>query len=608
MKIGSHYSENSKCEFVVWSPFAKSLELLLKDDGLKIQMEKDEQDYWRISTEVSPGAKYFFIINGDNQKPDPASNYQPEGVHGASQIVDHNIFKWEDKSWQGIALDQMIVYELHVGTFTSHGTFNSLIDKLEYLIDLGINMIEIMPVAQFPGSRNWGYDGVYPFAVQNTYGSCDDFKRLINECHKKNLGVVLDVVYNHLGPEGNYTTQYGPYFTSHYKSGWGDAINFDGEYSDHVRNYFIENALYWLKNFHIDALRLDAVHSIFDMSVKHFLQELKEKVGEFSVQNGRERYLIAESDLNDVKMINPVEVGGYNIDAQWSDDFHHSVHAYLTNESSGYYKDFGKPFHIKKALAETFVYSGQYSNYRKKKHGSSAEKTKPYQFVISIQNHDQVGNRALGERLSSIVEFEKLKLAAGLMIFSPYIPLLFMGEEYAEESPFLYFVSHSDEKLIEGIRKGRREEFKSFGWQNDLPDPQSEETFLKSRLNWDLKESGRNKTLLNFYKKIIEIKKTNNSFQNKKRDDFYMSSLNDDKVIIIERFNSQNSTYSFFNLDEKNSEIEISFKDNWKKLFDSSSKNWNGAGEVAPNEVIGKSKIVLQKFNFVLYGKQEEKL
>lgn len=606
MRIGANFN-NGKCEFIVWSPFSRSMFLEVSGNKELLKMKKDNDDYWKINVDVNPDDKYSFIINGDNRKPDPASNYQPEGVHGASQIIDHNSFDWEDEKWKGIPLKEMIMYELHIGTFTNEGTFLSAIEKLDYLKEIGVNMIEVMPVAQFPGNRNWGYDGVYAFAVQNSYGSCDDFKQFINECHKNNLGVILDVVYNHLGPEGNYTTQYGPYFTSKYHTVWGDAINFDDEYSGHVRNFFFENALYWLNNFHIDALRLDAIDSIYDLSGKHFLQELKEKVDEFTKYDARERFLIAESDLNDVKIINPVEKGGYNLDAQWSDDFHHSVHSFLTGENDGYYGDYGSINHIKKALTDTFVYSGNYSEFRKRKHGNSAEGVEPYKFVVCIQNHDQVGNRPFGKRLTHLAEFEKLKLAAGLMILSPYTPLLFMGEEFAAETPFLYFIDHIDEKLVEAVGVGRREEFKSFMWQKDIPEPGDDETFLRSKINWESINEERNNAIFNFYKKLIELRKNIALLQNRKRSHFHIKSTKNDNTFIMSTQDSSGEIYVFFNFDDEEIQIDFKFPEgNWKKLIDSSSEQWLGPGEISHDIISGESNLTLNRFSFILYERNDE--
>ncbi len=377
----------------------------------------------------------------------------------------------------------MIMYELHAGTFIPEGTFDAVIPGLDHLKDLGINATDIMPVAQFPGERNWGYDGVYPFAVQNSYGGPDGLKRIVNECHTKGIAVILDVIYNHLGPEGNYLRDYGPYFTDRYKTPWGQAINFDGPYSNEVRNFFIENALSWLKNYHIEGLRIDAIHGIYDMSAQPFLPELAERVEEFSQQEGRKFYLIAESDLNNSYALRPRDSGGSGLDALWCDDFHHALHTLLTGETDGYYVDFGKIGHLVKSFREGFVYSGQYSAFRKRNHGNSSADIPPDRFVVFSQNHDQTGNRLKGERLSSLVSFESLKLAAGVVLLSPYIPLIFMGEEYGETAPFLFFISHSDPELIKAVRQGRKDEFKTFNWKDEPPDPQDIETFMRSKLD-----------------------------------------------------------------------------------------------------------------------------
>ncbi|MBE0556970.1 MAG: malto-oligosyltrehalose trehalohydrolase, partial [Proteobacteria bacterium] len=439
---------------------------------------RDEDGYWSVDVQdLQAGAKYWYRLNGTSLRPDPASHAQPDGVHGPSQIVDHRSFRWSDRTWKGIPLERLVIYELHVGTFTPEGTFEAIVPRLAELHSSGITAIELMPLAQFPGHRNWGYDGTYPYAVQNTYGGAQELKILVDACHRMGLAVILDVVYNHLGPEGNYLREYAPYFTDQYRTPWGMAVNFDGPHSREVRAYFIQNALHWLGNYHIDGLRLDAVHAIYDQSAIPFLRQLSEDVGRFRKETGRNCHLIAESDLNDPRMIRPPELGGFGMDAQWSDDFHHSMHALLTGERAGYYADFGGIHHLATALGEGFVYTGQYSHYRKRIHGDSVLDRPPAQLVIACQTHDQVGNRKHGDRLSTLVSFEALKASRALHLLSPYIPLLFMGEEYAEERPFLYFVSHTDEALIEAVRKGRREEFAGFQWDSNLPDPQDPETF-----------------------------------------------------------------------------------------------------------------------------------
>ncbi|HEQ98890.1 MAG TPA: malto-oligosyltrehalose trehalohydrolase, partial [candidate division Zixibacteria bacterium] len=414
MKIGAYYNGANKCEFIIWAPLLESLDLKIESPEEKlIPMERIEGGYWHAEVaDLGAGSRYMYRINGEHDRPDPASFYQPDGVHGASEVVDHGKFKWADLGWKGRQLDEKIFYEVHIGTFTPEGTFESAVKRLDYLVDLGINTIEIMPVAQFPGSRNWGYDGAYLFAVHNSYGGPDGLKYLVNECHKREIAVCLDVVYNHLGPEGNYISQYCPYFTDKYHTPWGAAVNFDDAHSDGVRNFVIRNAIYWFEYFHIDALRLDAIHGIFDMGAKHILKEMAEEVSEFCRQQGRRHLLIAESDLNDVRVIQPWAEGGYGLDAQWSDDFHHAVHTLLTGEDKGYYADFGRIDQLVKALSEGFVYSWDYSVYRRRMHGSSSAGMPAEQFAVFIQNHDQVGNRMLGERLSSLVSPEACKLAA----------------------------------------------------------------------------------------------------------------------------------------------------------------------------------------------------
>ena len=414
-------------------------------------------------------------------------DFSLRGVHGPSEIIDPR-FPWEDDSWNGLPLSKYLLYELHVGAFTPDGTFKAIIPYLDYLLNLGITAVEIMPVAQFPGSRNWGYDGVYPYAAQNSYGGPDALKRLINACHLRGMAVVLDVVYNHLGPEGNYLWDFGPYFTDKYKTPWGPAINLDGPFSDEVRKFFIENALHWVTDFHIDALRVDAVHGMLDFSARHFLEELADVVHEQGERLARRVYVMSEGDLNDSRIIRSRDVGGYGLDAQWNDDFHHALHALLTHERSGYYGDFGELRHMIKALRDGFVYSGEYSAYRKRRHGNQSADLPARRFVVFCQNHDQVGNCAMGARLTQLVTMEGLKLAAGTVLLSPFIPLLFMGEEYGETSPFPYFVSHSDQSLVEAVRKGRREEFKAFEWPGEPPDPQAESTFMSAKVDHSLEE------------------------------------------------------------------------------------------------------------------------
>ena len=613
MRIGANYLGEGKCEFVVWAPFLEKVELkVVSPVGAKhaspifIPMEKDKLGYWKaVVNEVFPGTLYSYRLENEKDRPDPASHFQPNGVHKPSQIIDHRSFDWEGEYWRVMDISQMIIYELHVGTFTPESTFEAIIPRLDEIRDTGINSIEIMPVSQFPGERNWGYDGVYPFAVQNSYGGPEGLKRLVNECHKKEMAIILDVVYNHLGPEGNYLSDYGPYFTEKYKTPWGNAINLDGAYSDGVRNFFIENALYWFKNYHIDALRLDAIHAIFDMSAKPFLEELAERVEEFSKGEGRKFYVIAESNLNDARVIRPRELGGYGIDAQWCDDFHHSIHTLLTGEDQGYYIDFGRVEHLVKSLREGFVYAGEYSQYRKRRHGNSSKDRPGEQFVVFSQNHDQIGNRMFGERLSNIIPFEGLKLAAGVVLLSPFVPLLFMGEEYGEEAPFLYFVSHSDHDLIEAVRKGREEEFKAFNWKGNPPDPQCVETFLKSRISWEKREGEKYKVLLDFYKNLIKLRKEILALSNLSKDNLNVWGLENERVVFMRRWKDNSHVLSIFNFDKTEERIKVSnSRGRWEKVLDSSDKMWNGFGTLLPEEIRPGDKITIRGFSMALYKRE----
>lgn len=604
MRIGSFYLGNGECEFVVWAPLVENLALKIVSPVERLlPMEKDGAGYWKaVAGDIFPGTRYLYRIEDERERPDPASNFQPLGVHGPSQVVDHGSFIWEDLEWRGTEPGGMIIYELHVGTFTPDGNFDALTRRIGELKESGINSIEIMPVAQFPGERNWGYDGAYPFAVQNSYGGPDGLKRVVNECHKEGLAVILDVVYNHLGPEGNYIWDFGPYFTDKYKTPWGWAINFDDAYSDDVRNYFIENALYWLDNFHIDALRLDAIHAIYDFSAKPFLMDLSENVDSFSSSKGRKFYLIAESDLNDARVILKRESGGYGIDTQWCDDFHHSVHTVLTDERTGYYMDFGRIEDMVKSLKEGFVYSWDYSAYRKRRHGSSSRDFPADQFIVSSQNHDQAGNRMLGERLSALVTFEALKVAAGVVLFSPYIPLLFMGEEYGEDSPFLYFVSHSDADLIESVRKGRRNDFNSFTPEKEFPDPQDVETFQKSKIDWEKREEGHYKVMLDFYRRLIKLRKEIPALSYPDKTKMDVTGMEEEKIVFIRRWKDDSHVFMVFNFNRDEISFKASFPEGvWRKLLDSSEGIWNGPGMISPDRASGEEFITMKGLSFAVY-------
>ncbi|HEY9605941.1 MAG TPA: malto-oligosyltrehalose trehalohydrolase [Allocoleopsis sp.] len=602
MKVGANYLGNNRCEFIVWAPAHNEVAVqIISPEPRLIPMQKDEQGYFKVLAEnIQPGTLYFYNIAGDD-RPDPASQYQPKDVHGPSEVVDHSSYNWTDAGWSGIPLEETIIYELHVGTFTPEGTFESMIPRLSELREFGVNAIEIMPVAQFPGDRNWGYDGAYTYAVQNSYGGPEGLKKLVDAAHREGLSVILDVVYNHFGPEGNYTSFFGPYFTETYKTPWGMAMNFDDKHSDGVRNYFIENALYWFQNYHIDALRLDAIHAIFDLGAKHVLREMAEQVEALSTRIDRKLYLIAESDLDDVRVIREKELGGYGMDAQWSDDFHHCLHTLLTGEKRGYYQDYGTVEQLAKAYKQSFVYDWQYSLNRKKHYGSDASERPGHQFVVCTQNHDQVGNRMLGERLTHLVSFEALKLAAGAMMLTPNIPMIFMGEEYAEDSPFLYFVSHTDQDLVEAVRQGRKREFADFHAEGEFIDPFGLDAFHQSQLKWEKRREGKHKVLLELYQHLIHLRRTMPALKNLDKQNLEASAVEDNKLLFLRRGSDGSQIFCIMNFNEKDVSFNASQGGIWRKILDSSEERWMGSGSTMPDELIREQEATIPSQSFALY-------
>jgi maltooligosyltrehalose trehalohydrolase len=608
LELGATPLGDGRCRFLVYAPKAKRVEvLLLSPREATVPLDRIEQGYHRgVAEEAPPGALYRYRLDGEMERPDPASRYQPRGVHGPSQVVDRNAFRWEDGEWTGLSLENYILYEMHVGTFTPEGTFEAVIPRLDALRELGVTALELMPVAQFPGNRNWGYDGVYPFAVQDSYGGPEGLKKLVNACHRREMAVVLDVVYNHLGPEGNYLGAFGPYFTDRYRTPWGAAINFDGPHSDEVRRYFIENALCWLTEYRVDALRLDAIHGIMDASAYPFLAELGDTVRDLAERTERKMYLIPESDLNDARVITSKENGGYGLSAQWNDDFHHALHTVLTGERGGYYEDFGNLEHLAQAYAEGFVYSGGYSSYRSRRHGNSSRHTAARQLVVFSQNHDQVGNRLHGERLANLVSFEEVKLAAGAVLLSPYLPLLFMGEEYGETAPFLYFISHSDENLIEAVRNGRREEFAAFQWEGEIPDPQDEATFLRSRIDHRLCGSGHHKTLLAFYRELLLLRKDHPVLSRLSKEDMEVMAFESEKVLYVRRWKGAGQTAVFFHFGSAPVSLALPLPPGrWEKLVDSTEERWGGTGNPLPESLRshGSVSLPLTPKSFFLFSK-----
>ncbi len=609
--LGASWLGQNVCQFRVWAPFAASMTVeLVAPHSRTAEMDAIGDGYFQATLgEVAAGSLYYYHLDVHVRRPDPASRSQPQGVHGPSEVLE-NWFPWEDADWKGLPIEQYVLYELHVGTFTPEGTFDAIIPHLDGLKALGVTAIELMPVSPFPGSRNWGYDGVYPYAVHSGYGGPQGLKRLTDVCHNKGLAVVLDVVYNHLGPEGNYLNDFGPYFTDRHHTPWGRAFNFDGEDSVPVRAFFVQNALEWVTEFHVDGLRLDAVHAMFDQSGNHILTEITERVHARAKVLERSVQVIAESDLNDVRLIEPHSRGGCEMDAQWSDDFHHALHVTLTGEQDGYYGDYKGGADLRKAFAEGFVYSGQYSKHRKRFHGTPSQTLPLSRFVVFSQNHDQAGNRFLGERLSQLVGFEGLKLAASCVILSPYIPLLFMGEEYGETAPFQYFVSHGDERLIEAVRSGRLEEFRSFHFSGEAPDPQAVGTFLHSKLNHALSSEGRHAILLRYYKELLRLRRNTPALAFLSRRDMDVTAIENDNVLMIRRRAQPDSDcVVLFCLSGEPATVSCPLPNGrWYKVLDSGERRWEGPGSAVPQtlESEGTVPLVLSPHGCCLLGRETE--
>jgi maltooligosyltrehalose trehalohydrolase len=491
----------------VWAPDAKAVELSIADK--RLAMVRQEHGWWLIEAGFAiPGVDYTFILDGGEALPDPRSQWQPHGVHGRSRLFDHTAFKWTDSNWIAPELKDAVVYELHIGTFTPEGTFDSAIARLPHLAELGVTHVELMPVAEFSGDRGWGYDGVDLFAPHHAYGGPTALKRLVDACHAHGLAAILDVVYNHFGPSGNYLPRFGPYLTRRYKTPWGDAVNFDARGSDEVRRLLCDSALMWLRDYHFDALRIDAVHAIVDISALHFLEQLASEVATLGAQLERRFVLIAESDLNDPRIVRSVDVGGYGIDAQWSDDFHHALHALLTGERAGYYSDFGSFADLAKAFTRAFVYDGVYSEYRGRRHGRPPTGLSGDRFFAYLQDHDQIGNRAKGDRSSALMSQGRLMIAAALVLTTPFVPMVFQGEEWGASTPFLYFSGHPERELGRAVSEGRRHEFATFGWNPvEIPDPQDPASFARSKLQWSEAAHEPHKSLLQWHRDLIRLRK-----------------------------------------------------------------------------------------------------
>ena len=500
--------------FEIWAPSAKHMAVSAGGDVYPMK-SPDGAGWWRLEVEsAGPGTDYGFLIDDDPKPyPDPRSQWQPAGVHQLSRVYDHSTFRWTDAGFQPLPLPSAIIYELHIGTFTPEGTFDSAISKLDYLRQLGVTHVELMPVAAFDGRHGWGYDGVALNAVHHPYGGPDGLKRFVNAAHEKGLAVLLDVVYNHFGPSGNYTGKFAPYIIPSHHTPWGGAVNLEDAGSFEVRRFFCDNALMWLCDYHIDGLRIDAVHAFVDRSAIHFMEQLATEVETLQASLARRLVLIAESDLNDPRFVTSQEAGGLGMDAQWSDDFHHALFTVLCpGERQGYYSDFGSLAQLAKSLEKTFVYDGSYSHHRKRIHGKPPVGLSQHRFLGYIQDHDQVGNRAIGDRLGHITSTERVKIAAALVLTSPFVPMLFQGEEWSASSPFQYFADHTDPELARAVSKGRTHEFAAFGWDPaSVPDPESASTFQNSKLNWDEIQKPDHAEILEWYRSLIHLRRSSPS-------------------------------------------------------------------------------------------------
>lgn len=615
--LGAVLESDGTCVFRVWAPLAQTLELHLTGDGDRLlPMHPQDAGYYTLTLDnIQPGQRYCYRINGKDY-PDPASRWQPEGVYGSSAVVARD-FGWNDAGWSGVALSDYVIYEAHVGTFSPEGTFEGMIPYLDSLADTGITAIELMPVAQFPGARNWGYDGVFLFAPQNSYGGPQGLKRLVDACHQRGIAVILDVVYNHFGPEGNCMFCYGPYTTDHYRTPWGEAINFDGPYSDEVRFFFVENALYWFHEYHIDALRLDATHFMYDFTARPFIKEFTATIHQHREYLNRRVYLISESDKHDVLHISPQSAGGDGMDAQWNDDFHHCVHSLLTGETQHYYEGYDSLAMLVRCYREGFCLTGQYSPYRKRRHGTSSLGVPGERLIVFTQNHDQIGNRLPSERVTTFMPFDALKLWIGLVALAPYVPMIFMGEEYAEPALFNYFTDFQDEKLIDAVTEGRMAQFGTAGGPDiAFPMPQDEATFQASKLNHELKDTGKHRVMLEFHKTLFWLRKELPALRELDKEALEVIGYQENLVLFVRRWAEHAQAFALFNLGKTPSRTVVPLPaGEWVLKLDSSAQRWD-EDSTDPTAALPETSITssgtvdlpLPPYAFVLYEKRDGNL
>jgi maltooligosyltrehalose trehalohydrolase len=581
---GAVLRPDGTCTFAVWAPRRQRVDVVFTERGTAVPMVRGSDDVFRAEVAgVAPGTRYVFRLDGSLERPDPASRFQPDGMHAPSAVVAR---RSPAPGFLCPSVDSLVLYELHVGTFTAAGTLPAAIARLDHLVQLGVNAVELMPVAQFPGGRNWGYDGVYAFAVQASYGGPDGLAEFVAACHERGIAVILDVVYNHVGPEGNYLADFGPYFNERYATPWGPAMNFDDRGSDAVRWHFIAAACYFLDELGVDGFRIDAVHAILDTSAQPFLQQLTSTLHARAARRGRRALLIAESDLNDARMLLPAELGGNGMDAQWSDDFHHSLHTMLTGERQGYYQDFGDLRDLATAYRDGWTYGGRWSRHRGRRHGNSPRLLQPGRFVVYAQTHDQVGNRARGDRLSSQLTFAQQKLAAAAVLLSPFVPMLFMGEEFGETAPFQYFTSHGTAELQEAVRKGRMAEFAAFGWEpHQVPDPQDPATFARSRLDWTAPEREPHRTLLALHRELIALRR-HPALQQPDKAAIEVEVHGAERVLVVRRRHEHHVAALVLCFAAEQIELRLALPAGiWHARFDSEDRRFRGRGSTVAGEL-----------------------
>lgn len=599
--LGTIKHADDRVHLRVWAPNCTTVELFHVQHETYLPMTAEGDGYFAITTtDLHIGDRYMYRLDGEKTRPDPTSRSQPDGVHGASQLVDL-AYEWQSPVFHPPSLRNSVFYEMHIGTYTPQGTFEAIIPHLPRLKALGITSLQLMPVAQFPGERNWGYDGVCLYAPHAAYGGVRGLQRLVDAAHQTGMAVYLDVVYNHLGPEGNYLWDYGPYFTRKYASPWGESVNFDDAHSDHVRQFFIQNALYWIEHYRIDGFRFDATHALLDFTAYPFLEALGASIREWASNNNRHVHLIAENDRSDPKLTQPRDVGGTGMDAQWLDDLHHSLHVALTGEQDGYYIDYTDIGLMAKIMRDRFAYTGQYSPNWQRRHGLPATQHPADRFIVASQTHDQVGNRMLGERLTQLTDFEGLKLAAGLLCTSPYTPMLFMGEEYGETAPFLYFIAHTDPDLVKAVQAGRKEEFAYFDWQGEPPDPYAQETFQRSKLDHTLRDAGQHAQLYDFYTNLLALRHQSSALTNPAPQATHVYDAG--TMLCLERHGAEDAMRIVFNFSATDSAaITLPTGRRWRKHLD--SRDWPAEG-TAPDWL--ESDIELPPQTFVIYIEETPK-